>query len=209
MRSADGANFSFARDKIRVTRLSPGICQIIFDIARNTNTYVNTEGSDTRPIQVAGAAAEIPPESSKKIVASDASSLCFTLTRRLVAWNREERREMAYGMIDSKGALLEPPASPQGEVPLVADPTGVAAQCAAQVKRMSEMTGERLATVVVSQSPKWGVVWRADVIPKDYPDYVSREICWRRPGTKDGLTIEDRPLQMFKAADSVAPLTPP
>ncbi len=113
---------------------------------------------------------------------------------------------MAYSLIDSKRALLEPPPSPQGEVPLVADPSGVAAQYAAQVKRMSEMTGERVATIVISQSPKWGVVWRADVIPREYPDNLFREICWRMPGTKNNLTIEDRPLQMGNATDSVDPL---
>jgi hypothetical protein len=70
-----------------------------------------------------------------------------------------------------------------------------------------EKRGLKFIRKVVTQNPKYGVVWRADVAASgaDTPD--TRLICWKRPGHSD-FSFISHPLEMFDPSQSVAPLEP-
>ena len=60
---------------------------------------------------------------------------------------------------------------------------------------------------VVSQNPKYGVVWRADAAVLGGENPQLRLICWQRPG-HDDYSFISHPLVMFDPSQSVAPLEP-
>jgi hypothetical protein len=70
-----------------------------------------------------------------------------------------------------------------------------------------EKRGIKIVRKVISQNPKYGVVWRADVAMPGDDSPQSRLICWKRPGHND-YSIISHPLVMFDRSQSVAPLEP-
>ena len=142
-------------------------------------------------------------------VAADPPALCRRLQPAFRAWARFEKAQQAEGLAGPDGDLLGPPGDPGAELRLAADPSGVAARCAARDGEVSSRGHWKTVTTVISQSPKWGTVWRADVMTGDGADSMFREICWRPPRSTHGeVAVTIQPLQMFDPARSLAPLAP-
>jgi hypothetical protein len=99
-------------------------------------------------------------------------------------------------------ALDPPPPAPGTEPRLTTDPSGVVAHCD-MVQQKLEERGLKVFRKVVSQNPRYGVVWRADVAVPGGGDAASRMICWKG---RAGYSIVDQPLQMFDPAQSIPPL---
>ena len=107
----------------------------------------------------------------------------------------------------SNEEILEPPAEPGNEPRLGDDSSGVTARCR-DVEKSFAKDGFTIVRTVISQNPRWGVVWRADMVSREYPTAPTRVICWRRSGRMKGVTFSTRPLEMFDATQSVGPLEP-
>jgi hypothetical protein len=210
LHSADGVKFRFDDDSIQLDTLSPGMCRLIFEAAARTNTYISNIGSDLGPLKVKGAAGRAPPELGRAHVMATPAALCVVLNRRLDEWVRSEKQMQAEGVLGPNDELLQPPADPGTEVRVAIAASDVARQCDAAQRGMFAHVGWTIKTVVVSQSPKWGVVWRADVTTKQYPATLSRETCWSvsGPDGKPALRTSWRPLEMFNPAETVGPLKP-
>lgn len=74
----------------------------------------------------------------------------------------------------------------------------VAERCAKSTDRVTKELGAKVIKVVVTHSPRWGTIWRADTsnpLPDGYPPMLSRTTC-----TKD-IDIW-RPLDMFDPSKS-------
>jgi hypothetical protein len=79
----------------------------------------------------------------------------------------------------------------------------VAANCANSEGVMSKRLKTTQLNVVITNSPKWGTIWRQDVSfpvqrQGDLP-ILFRSVCW-----KDGSV--ERPLEMFDPKASIGPL---
>ncbi len=98
--------------------------------------------------------------------------------------------------------LDPPPPAPGTEARLTTDPTGVVAHCDALQPELAKQ-GLTVVRKVVSQNPKYGVIWRADVTSSAEGGAESRLICWRG---RDGFSFFDHPLQMLDPAESIPPL---
>lgn len=206
----DGGEVLFDGRDFRLTALSPGVCKVIFDAALRTNTYISNggAGSDLVPLKVKGSTVKPPPEFGPAVLISNPGALCGKLRGRLTQWNRELGRLQAEGVISPDGEPLEPPPSPGTEPRLTSDPSGLAAKCEAQSRKIAGQLGWRFVRSVVTQSEKWGVVWRADIAPEADEATWFRDSCWRAPHAKiDGpISFSARPLQMFDASKSIPPL---
>jgi hypothetical protein len=98
-------------------------------------------------------------------------------------------------------AELMPPAAPTGEQPDDhADPATVA-KCAAGARDMIEtLLHGRIDRTLVTHSPRWGAVWRADfTVQMDGRSASQRYVC-----TQAGVLIS--PLEMFDPGQNLAPL---
>lgn len=96
-----------------------------------------------------------------------------------------------------------PPAAPGPDERSAGDVQDeVVSRCAQFAQKMREGVGTRLVKVVVTDSPNWGTIWRADsAFPASAgePPYLWRSACW------NGGVLE-RPVGMFDPKDSVPPL---
>ena len=94
-----------------------------------------------------------------------------------------------------------PPTEPTNER-VVQGEDAFAAECMALARGMIK-GDDKLGTPVITQSDRWGLVWRADfeVAGKDYSPRVNRMICWRTP---DGALLIG--MEMWQ---DVPPLHPP
>jgi hypothetical protein len=208
VRSSDRTSFRIDGNAIVLTRLSPGICKIIFDAALGTNTYVLTDGSVAVPVKMKGSVGQTPEDLPTAVTAATPSDLCLRLEQRFRAWHRYVRSAQAQGILDRHGEPVAPPASPGTEVRLAGDPSRSAARCDAAEREMIAQMGWSISRTVVSRNPKWGVVWRADVTSAKAPESVFRDVCWRRPGHGRSIAMSTQPLMMFDPGQSVAPLAP-
>ena len=98
-------------------------------------------------------------------------------------------------------AEFMPPAAPTGEQPDDhADPATVAI-CAARARDMIEtLLHGRIDRTLVTHSPRWGAVWRADfTVWVDGRSASERYVC-----TQAGVLIS--PLEMFDPSQDIAPL---
>ena len=129
-----------------------------------------------------------------------------------------EADERAAGAADSgrspdhgvaEGVFSWPPADPGTETRLSSDSSGVAQHCD-EVFGDFAKGGWRIVHRVVSLSPQYGVVWRADFVTSDDPHHLSRMICWRANGsdTSDGYQLMVQPLEMLDKRDDLRPLAP-
>jgi hypothetical protein len=87
------------------------------------------------------------------------------------------------------------------ERPISGKDDPVAGQCAERARKSADMLGDRILRVVVTQTPRWGTVWRADSahpMPGAAPT-LWRTVCW-----KDASFV--RPLQMFDKTKNIPPL---
>jgi len=88
-----------------------------------------------------------------------------------------------------------PPTAPQAsEVAVSGESDPVSEECA------SEGTLHKPGRVLVTRSPEWGTIWRADfTVPTDEASPRWRFVCW-----KDGRLL--RPLEMPDPSQSIPPL---
>ncbi|HEX4183100.1 MAG TPA: hypothetical protein VHY34_07570 [Caulobacteraceae bacterium] len=209
LRTGDGANVKLESDGevFLVDRLSPGLCRIVFKAAQRTNSTVDQVGYDVTPLKMNGSAGTPLGDARADLIVSP-SALCVRLRRDLRSWNRLIREDQAEGVLGANEEPLEPPPGPGTETVLDADPSGVATHCKAMAEDDGRL-GRKFVSVVVSQNPRWGVVWRADVVMAEYPDIPSRLMCWRRAGAPgpDKFSFLVRPLEMFDPAQSIGPLS--
>ncbi len=208
MRLPDGGEFVFKSNDFWPKRLSPEVCPIVFDSALRTKTYLDTGGSDLVPLKVEGSTLAIPPEMARAVIISNPDDLCAKLQVRLTRWNREMGRLRADGVIGPDDQPLEPPPTPGAEPRLTSDASGIAARCESQSRKLAARLGWKFVRGVVTQNPKWGVVWRADIALDADPSTWMRESCWRAPRAKasGGISFSSRPLQMFDESKSIKPL---
>lgn len=78
----------------------------------------------------------------------------------------------------------------------------VVLKCANYAEMLDRGAGTRRVKVVVTRSPRWGTVWRADsAFPAQgaEPAILWRTVCW-----KDGVL--ERPLDMFDPGQNIPPL---
>jgi hypothetical protein len=98
---------------------------------------------------------------------------------------------------------MPPPALQKDEIVFTAVDDPVVKMCAGNENRMRKALKFRILKVVITRSPKWGTVWRADVaFPTDSTQdepIVFRTTCWKQG-------IDQRPLQMFNPDASIPPL---
>jgi hypothetical protein len=88
------------------------------------------------------------------------------------------------------------------ETPLATPDDPVVLKCVKYADGLDQGTGRRRVKVVVTRSPRWGTVWRADsAFPAegDAPPELWRSVCWT------GGALE-RPLEMFDPSQSIPPL---
>lgn len=202
VRLSDGGKFIFKADKFWPDRLTPGVCRVIFDVALHTNSYV-TAGSDPGPMKMKGTSIEIPDLGPPYFV-SDPAALCTRLEASLARWNSDMSRLRAEGTIGADDEPLEPPPDPGTEPRVTDDASGLAAACETDARKLSSGLNWPIIRHVVARSPKWGVVWRADVAPQRDASTWFRDTCWRGP--KGGITFASQPLEMFDKSQSIKPL---
>lgn len=88
------------------------------------------------------------------------------------------------------------------ETPLATPDDPVVLKCVKNAEMMDRGTGTRRVKVVVTRSPRWGTVWRADsAFPAEgaEPPELWRTVCWKRG-------VLERPLEMFDPSQSIPPL---
>ena len=208
VRTRDGAEFQLAgrggHDFV-INELSPSLCRIVFEAARRTNSTVQRGGSDVTPLKMKGSTGKpLYGEGEPTDQITNPHSLCLRLARDLRDWNRFVRDTQAEGLMDANEETLEPPPGPGAEALVSSDSSGVAAHCEEMLKRLNWTIVRKALT----HNPQWGVVWRGDIVTKDYPDTPSRVLCYKIPhahGHAD-IMFSDRPLQMFDPKQSTAPL---
>ncbi len=213
VRTREGIRVTLGRDgdAFLFDQLAPSLCQIIFDAALRTNSTIDRGGSDVIPLKVKGSTG-VPRYADETDVQTDpienANALCMRLKRNLHDWRRTIRDMQIQGLMGQDEELLEPPPAPGTEPVVTADTTGVADHCQAMAKDMTAKYGWTFDPVVISRNPRWGVVWRADSVMPESPEYRFRRICWQIPHPQGGVKymLEDRPLDMFDPTQSVGPL---
>jgi hypothetical protein len=108
-----------------------------------------------------------------------------------------------WGCADQTLPPMPEDAPQQDEVMISGESDPVAAKCADIVGRVLRDTGETTLRVVVTISPQWGTVWRADSsFPSDNtePPMLWRTVCWKGGGLM-------RPLEMFDPSKSIPRLS--
>ena len=208
----DGGAFVFEGGDFQLNSITPKACNIIFEVARQTNTYVTNGGgaADLVPLTIKGSTVTVPPELGTADVVATPDILCSKLRIRLAHWTTMERRLRAERVIGPDGQPLQPSPSPGTELRLTSDPSGMAAECEEQSRQMASQLGWRFVRSVITRSEAWGVVWRADVAPEPDPATWFRESCWgtRRVGSGGKIIFSSRPLKMFDGFQSISPLSP-
>ncbi len=201
--------FVLDRDQIELRSLSPSICRAVFDAARRTNSVIITGGRGGPLLMMKGSSGKLPDDEVAPAitpsVVPDAAALCADLRPRLRHWKADIARDQRDGLLDSSERPIAPPPDPGSETRIDADSSGVAAKCDQIIgKELSEL-GWKLQRKIVTRSPKWGVVWRADTVTTA-PDSLFRETCWSRTGRLSGISTATQPLEMFDPKASLQPL---
>ena len=80
----------------------------------------------------------------------------------------------------------------------------LARNCDETTRKLARLGGDRVLKAVVTRSPRWGTVYRADTEAEpakapDEPAIIFRTICWRK-------IFLVRPLEMGDPAETVPPL---
>jgi hypothetical protein len=72
-----------------------------------------------------------------------------------------------------------PPLVPDGEIPAIAASSQSFASCITAIGPLTNQIGARIGTPHITQSVKWGLVWRADFsLDGIDPPQVNRVVCW-------------------------------
>jgi hypothetical protein len=210
---ARGAPFTLDRGDFSLERLSPLSCRVIFDAARQTNSIVIASGEGGPYLMMKGSTGKLdtfgdpdPGPPVKPVVVPDPPALCVRLGGALRLWNHDMARARQEGFLDANDRPIMPPGDPGSETPISSDPSGVAAYCEQMIVKEAPAMSWTIRRRLVTRSEQWGVVWRADVVPKDYPESPFRQTCWRWKGRKPGYGISAQPLEMFDPKASLKPL---
>lgn len=200
--------FALRDNAFALKRLSPVVCRTIFDAARRTKSYVLTSGRAHPPLMIRGSAGEAPEDLGPATVVADPSALCRQLKVALTDWDHDIAQAQADGDLDANDQPIEPPPEPGAAPRLDHDNSGVADKCAAMVRQQMKHLGWKITRTLVTQDPKWGIVWRADVETPDADPVGTREVCWRRAPPHAGFVLSSHPMIMFDPKESLTPLPP-
>lgn len=199
-------SFVLLNNSLELQQLSPLTCQVIFDAARRTNSYIFTAGRGRSGMMMSGSTGAAPDGLSPAVIVAGPVRLCGRLRVALDEWNRDTARERADGIVDADDQPVQPPPEP-GDAPRAGrDPGGIVDRCEAMIRRETAALGWKVSRTLITNDPNWGVVWRADVATPDDPPYVTRETCWMRKGPSPGLSLSSQPLVMFDPRQSLRPL---
>ncbi len=80
---------------------------------------------------------------------------------------------------DAPKAPDMPPLVPDGEVPAIDASSQSFASCIVAIGPLTSQIGARIGVAHITQSAKWGLVWRADFrLDGVDPPRVNRIVCW-------------------------------
>lgn len=208
VRPAGQPGFTLSDGDISFRSLSPLTCQVVFDAARQTNSIIFAAGRGGPYLMMKGSrgnlAKDISEDPVQPVVVPDAHALCGRLSHALRQWDADTASDRKAGVLDANDQPILPPPDPGTATRLASDPSGVAAKCADIMGHM-QPPGWKVVRTLVTQDPKWGVVWRADVATDD-PSSLFRDTCWSRTGRLSGISTSAQPLEMFDPKQSVPPL---
>jgi hypothetical protein len=115
---------------------------------------------------------------------------------------------MAYATVvamnpdDTYARLMEnmppdAPASNEVQITTLVDPN--VKVCVKSAESIIQKVDATVVRVVITRSPRYGEVWRADSATHDHPPILFRHVC-----SKAGSLV--RPLEMFDPKQSISPL---
>lgn len=201
--------FSFDGDKFSLSRLSPLTCRVIFGAALETDSYLLTAGRGSAAMVMRGSSGKPPADLSPAILVDSPAALCKRLSMELTAWNRDIGKAQAGGFLDAQGQPIGPSADPPASSARVEhDGTGVEAECDHEERGRMANLGWKIVRSLVTDEPKWGIVWRADLATgPDTEHDLWREVCWaHRKGRNLELETSSQALDPFDPAQALAPL---
>ena len=80
---------------------------------------------------------------------------------------------------DAPKAPEMPPLAPIGEIPAIAASSQSFASCITAIGPLASQIGARIGVAHITESAKWGLVWRADfTLDGIDPPQVNRIVCW-------------------------------
>ncbi len=193
--------FVLDRGDFALRQISGSTCHLIFDAARKTNSIVITAGRGGPYLMMKGTTGKLPEYEAvpavTPLVVPDSGALCVRLRKALRWWNHDIARAQREGLLDANEGFVMPPPDPGSEMRVVEDTSGVAAHCERMIALMEARIGWTVRRRLVTRSDKWGVVWRADLLPKDDGAGLWRETCWFMKGRRSGYATSTQPLEMF------------
>ena len=201
----DGGMFNFSDGTVWVYQLSPDVCAVMFDAARASDAYLDVGVGNFAPMQIAGSKDKPPAEAGKPILIAGPAALCSTIRKDLNSLPKAEPDPFSNYV-----APDDPHPSPQpgADVRLAHDTSGVAAECETLTRKEFEPTPFTVVRSVVTQNPRWGAIWRADIVTTDVRGADIRMTCWRNRVT-GALARSKQPLEAIGSFPALAPLPGP
>ena len=211
----DGGMFNFSDGTVWLYRLSPDVCAVMFDAARTSHAYLNVGVGKFAQMQIKGSNAKPPAVFGRAILISSPVSLCAALRKDMNSLPAVQPDPFANYVAQDDP---HPPLEPGDEARLTHDASGVAAQCETLTRKEWDDSRFTVVRWLTTQSPTWGVIWRADIAPTykvrpsapgpfgDLENIHMRLTCWRDRSTGK-LARAKRPLEAWDSFPALAPLS--
>ncbi len=211
----DGGVFNFDDGTVWIERLSPQTCTRLFKSAQATAVFLNVGVQHFAPMVIKGSKAKPWKVFGKPVVISNPAGLCSEL-RKDMAWRPPPVKRDPFDNYVGEDDP-HPPLEPGTEARLDHDASGVAAQCETLTRGDWDQSRFTITRWLTTQSPKWGVIWRADIaqthsvgprVPGILGMFASahmRLTCWR-DRTTGKLARDKRTLEALEDETVLAPL---
>ena len=196
MRTSDGGKYNYAEGTVWLTRITPQTCGRMFKAAQVTNTFLRVGIDNSASIEIKGSKAKAWGMWGKAVRISTPAGLCAELRKdwSSLPVDAVETPAPANDYVALDDPAIRPPPTPAGEAAVTNDPSGVGARCEAETRKNLQGSPFAIVRSIVTQNPKWGVVWRADIkAPDDDPIWTDRFVCWQSAATGK-LTWSKQPL---------------
>ena len=212
----DGGMFNFSDGTVWVYQMSPEVCAVMFDAAKGSNANLNVGVGHFPPLEIKGAKAKPPSDAGKPVLISSPAGLCSTLRKDINSLPAAKPDPYANYVAEDDP---QPPPEPGGEARLDHDASGVATQCETLTRKEWDDSRFTVVRWLTTQSPRWGVIWRADIAPTHGAGPVTSGIlgifdvphmrltCWRDRSTGK-LARAKRPLEALEALEEKTALAP-
>jgi hypothetical protein len=111
LRTADGAEFQLTGDgsSFLINQFSPDLCQLIFDVARRTNSFVDRGGSDVTPLQMKGSSGSMRYVRMHTDVLASPNELCARLRGDLASGTNSSEKGKLWAWSDRTKSFWNPP----------------------------------------------------------------------------------------------------